>query len=116
DEQAVRIEFWGDQVERITKFDPLTGQTITPLKRCAIYPATHYVVQRQTIERALSAIRLELVERLGEHPPGGKAPGGAAAGEPHELRYRHDAGDRHLRRDRELQPAPQRAARGGTPG
>ncbi|MBI4419564.1 MAG: excinuclease ABC subunit UvrB [Gemmatimonadetes bacterium] len=64
EEQAVRLEFWGDQVERISKIDPLTGVTIADLKRCAIYPATHYVVQRPTVERAVKAIRIELTERL----------------------------------------------------
>src|SRR5438477_1345496 len=66
DEQAVRIEFWGDEIERIAKIDPLTGDTITQLQRCAIYPATHCVTQRATIERAVGAIRAELRERLAE--------------------------------------------------
>ncbi|HUL03862.1 MAG TPA: excinuclease ABC subunit UvrB [Gemmatimonadales bacterium] len=66
DEQAVRVEFWGDTVERIAKIDPLTGNVITPLTRCAIYPATHFVTQRQTVERAVTAIRAELRERLAE--------------------------------------------------
>jgi len=72
DEQGVRIEFWGDQVERITKIDPLTGKGITDLKRCAIYPASHYVVERPSIERAVKAIRAELAERLLELRQGGK--------------------------------------------
>jgi len=66
DEQAVRIEFWGDAIERIAKIDPLTGNVITQLERCAIYPATHFVTQRPTIERAVTAIRAELRERLAE--------------------------------------------------
>src|SRR5919198_726136 len=40
DEQAVRIEFWGEEIERITKIAPLTGDAITELRRCAVYPAT----------------------------------------------------------------------------
>jgi len=66
DEQAVRIEFWGDEIERIAKIDPLTGNVVTQLERCAIYPATHFVTQRATIERAVSAIRAELRDRLAE--------------------------------------------------
>ena len=66
DEQAVRIEFWGDEIERIAKIDPLTGNVIKPLDRSAIYPATHFVTQRATIERAVSRIRAELAERLAE--------------------------------------------------
>src|SRR5688572_17105309 len=64
EEQAIRIELWGDEVERITRFHPLTGETITRLPRAAIYPATHFVTQRSTIERAVALIRLELEERL----------------------------------------------------
>jgi len=66
DEQAVRVEFWGDTVERIAKIDPLTGNTITELARAAVYPATHFVTERPTIERAVSRIRAELAERLAE--------------------------------------------------
>jgi len=66
DEQAVRVEFWGDTVERITKIDPLTGNTITELPRAAVYPATHFVTERPTIERAVVAIRAELGARLAE--------------------------------------------------
>ncbi len=66
DEQAVRIEFWGDEIERIAKIDPLTGNVIKPMDRSAIYPATHFVTQRATIERAVSRIRAELAERLAE--------------------------------------------------
>jgi len=66
DEQAVRIEFWGDAIERIAKIDPLTGNVIVELERCAIYPATHFVTQRATIERAVSSIRTELHHRLAE--------------------------------------------------
>jgi excinuclease ABC subunit B len=66
DEQAVRIEFWGDEIERIAKIDPLTGNVIKPMDKSAIYPATHFVTQRATIERAVSRIRAELAERLAE--------------------------------------------------
>src|ERR1043166_3955215 len=66
DEQAVRIEFWGDTVEKIAKIDPLTGDTIAELPRTAVYPATHFVTERPTVERAVAAIRVELKERLTE--------------------------------------------------
>src|SRR5512143_2287032 len=62
--QAVRVEFWGDTVERITRIDPLTGKATANLDRCAIYPAKHFVTQRPTIERAVKLIRAELAERL----------------------------------------------------
>src|SRR5437764_1180003 len=66
DEQAVRIEFWGDAIERIAKIDPLTGNVIRQMDKSAIYPATHFVTQRATIERAVSRIRAELGARLTE--------------------------------------------------
>ena len=66
DEQAVRIEFWGDTVERIAKVDPLTGNAIAELRRSAVYPATHFVTERPRIEHAVTAIRAELKERLAE--------------------------------------------------
>src|SRR5467141_2564019 len=66
DEQGVRIEFWGDVVERIAKIDPTTGNTIAELPRAAVYPATHFVTERPTIERAVAAIRQELRDRLTE--------------------------------------------------
>src|SRR6266511_1663703 len=66
DEQAVRVEFWGDTVERVAKIDPLTGDTISELPRSAIYPATHFVTERPSVERAVRAIREELTQRLAE--------------------------------------------------
>src|SRR5215210_1002618 len=71
-EQAIRIELWGDEVERISKINPLTGETIAQLDQCAIYPAKHFVTQRPTIERAVKAIREELVVRLAELKGAGK--------------------------------------------
>ena len=64
DEQAIRIELWGDEVERISRFDPLTGEIITALERTAIYPASHYVTERSTIEEMVPRIRVELAEQL----------------------------------------------------
>jgi len=64
DEQAVRVELWGDEVERITRFDPLTGEIITALERTAIYPASHYVTPRRTVNEMVPLIREELAEQL----------------------------------------------------
>jgi excinuclease ABC subunit B len=66
EEQGVRIELWGDEIERISKIDPLTGNVITALERAAIYPAKHFVTSRPTIERAVRRIQAELSERLQE--------------------------------------------------
>jgi len=72
EEQAVRIEFWGEQVERVSKIDPLTGNVIAELSRCAIYPTTHYVTRRSTVERAVRSIKEELVGQLRQFRENGK--------------------------------------------
>src|SRR5436309_10766314 len=72
EEQGVRVEMWGNQVERISKINVLTGETIASLDRAAIYPAKHFVTQRPTLERAVKLIRSELVERLAELKAAGK--------------------------------------------
>ncbi|MDO8666038.1 MAG: excinuclease ABC subunit UvrB [Gemmatimonadales bacterium] len=72
EEQAVRIELFGDTIERITKIEPLTGKAVAQLERCAIYPATLFVTNRDNLERALTAIRSELAERLIELRTAGK--------------------------------------------
>ncbi|HET9725394.1 MAG TPA: excinuclease ABC subunit UvrB [Gemmatimonadales bacterium] len=71
-EQAIRIELWGDEVERISKINPLSGTTIAQLEQCAIYPAKHFVTERSKIERAVGLIRAELAERLAELRGAGK--------------------------------------------
>src|SRR5476651_2436528 len=60
EEQGVRVELWGDEVERISKINVLTGETIATLERAAVYPAKHFVTQRPTLERAVKLIREEL--------------------------------------------------------
>ena len=72
DDQAIRIELWGDEVERITRFDPLTGEIITTLDRTAIYPASHYVTERRTIDEMAPLIRSELDEQLARFRNEGK--------------------------------------------
>ena len=72
EEQGVRIEMFGDEVERISKIDPLTGASITSLNKTAIYPAKHFVTSRPVIERAVAKIRAELGERLSELKATGK--------------------------------------------
>ncbi|OYV81712.1 MAG: excinuclease ABC subunit B, partial [Acidithiobacillus ferrivorans] len=64
EDEAVRIELFGDELERISLFDPLTGKTITRLPRYTIYPKSHYVTPRETILAALDAIKDELRSRL----------------------------------------------------
>ncbi len=64
EENGVRVEFFGDTVERISIFDPVTFKTIEELPRIAIFPNSHYVVDRPTLLKAIDDIRSELKERL----------------------------------------------------
>ncbi len=72
EEQGVRIELWGDEVERISKINVVTGETIAILERAAVYPAKHFVTSRPSLERAIGMIRSELAARLEELRRAGK--------------------------------------------
>lgn len=63
---AIRIEFFGDEVDRITEVDILTGEIKDELKHVAVFPASHYVVDKENINRAVKAIEEELEERVKE--------------------------------------------------
>ncbi len=63
-DKALRIEFFGDEIESISEIDPLRGVALQRLSKCAIYPASHYVSTRETLERAVEQIRLDLEERI----------------------------------------------------
>jgi len=65
-ERAVRIEFFGDEVDAIAEIDPLRGKVVGRPKRAMIYPASHYVATEDTLRRAIAGIRGELQERLAE--------------------------------------------------
>jgi len=66
EERAIRVEFFGDQVESITAVDPLRGIKLQALQRVAVYPGSHYVTTRDNLKRAITDIWAELGERLGE--------------------------------------------------
>jgi excinuclease ABC subunit B len=66
DDTAVRISFWGDQVEKIERIDPVRGAVVEELERLPVYPRTHYVTPRSQLLKAIDGIRLELDERLTE--------------------------------------------------
>jgi excinuclease ABC subunit B len=63
-DRALRIEFFGDDVEAISEIDPLRGAVLQKLSKCSIYPASHYVSTRETLERAVEQIRVDLAERI----------------------------------------------------
>ncbi len=64
EKRALRIEFFGDEVEGIAEIDPLRGQVLDRLPRTAVFPASHYVATRPTLERAIRDIQEELRERI----------------------------------------------------
>ena len=64
EQNAIRIEFFGDQVDSISEIDPLRGDVKKRLKRATIYPASHYVTQRTTRKRAVETIKNELKDRI----------------------------------------------------
>ena len=64
DEEAIRVEFFGDEVDQITRFDPLTGSAITAPDRFTLFPAKQFVTPHEKMRRAVQAIRIELDERV----------------------------------------------------
>ncbi|HIT26831.1 MAG TPA: excinuclease ABC subunit UvrB [Candidatus Ornithoclostridium excrementipullorum] len=71
-EVAVRVEFWGDEIEKIVQFDPLTAKPISELKHVNFYPASHYVVEKEKKERALEKIGRDMVECVKKFEEDGK--------------------------------------------
>ena len=65
-DRAVRVEFFGDEIDRITEFHPVTGAAIKSLQHVAVYPASHYVTPRDKMDAAIRQIRRELDARLAE--------------------------------------------------
>jgi excinuclease ABC subunit B len=63
---AVRVEFWGDEVERISEFDPLTGELLLERNRIDIYPARHFITSEEKLRDAIADIEAELEARLAE--------------------------------------------------
>ncbi len=62
---AVRVEFWGDEIDRLAKLDPLTGDLVSEEPAVLIYPAEHYSIPESTMERAIDEIEADLEERIG---------------------------------------------------
>ncbi len=71
-DDAIRIEFWGDVPERISRIDPVRGRAVEELERVPIYPNSHYVTPREDLLRAIDAIRRELDEQAARFEEEGK--------------------------------------------
>ena len=72
-DKAVRVEFFGDEIDRISEFNPVSGQVARTLQHIAIYPASHYVTTKDKLERAIVEIDKELDEREAQFLAEGKA-------------------------------------------
>ena len=71
-DKAIRVEFFGDEIDRICEMNPLTGDIINVVNHVAIYPASHYVISQDKLEPALEEIRLEMEERVAWFQQNGK--------------------------------------------
>ena len=71
-EIAIRVEFFGDEIDRICEFDALTGRTISVLSHISIYPATHYVVGQERMEKALGQIQADMDAEVAQFLADGK--------------------------------------------
>jgi excinuclease ABC subunit B len=71
-ETAYRISFFGDEVEQITHFDPMTGEVYAKLDNLVVWPATEYVTSKPTIERAVDELRAELEEQVAKFEADGR--------------------------------------------
>ena len=72
DETGLRVEWWGDDIERIARFHPVTGEVVAELDDITIYPATHYAASDERLKVAIAGIERELAERLAELERQGK--------------------------------------------
>ncbi|CAN5623522.1 hypothetical protein BH20CHL7_BH20CHL7_00530 [soil metagenome] len=77
EETLVRVEFFGDEVERITELDPLTGELLAERKETNVYPATHFVTPTDKLKEAIVDIEAEMEERVGQLEAEGRALEGA---------------------------------------
>lgn len=71
-EHGLRVEFFGDDIEALTEFDPLTGKTLRKIEQFELFPATQYVASRDRIEKAIAPIKAELEERIAWYEKEGK--------------------------------------------
>jgi excinuclease ABC subunit B len=72
EETIVRVEYFGDEVDRMIRLDPITGELIDELNELFVFPASHYVTERERMESAINSIQSELEERLAELERSGK--------------------------------------------
>ena len=102
EETALRIGLFGDEIDELVSFDPLTGKSFRRHDRVAVYPKSHFVTSRARLKEAVETIKAELVERRTQLESRRQAARGAAAAPAHDVRSRDDSRDRLLPWHREL--------------
>ena len=111
-EKAIRIEWFGDEIEMISEVDPLRGKVLRKIDEVSIFPGSHYVTPADRLTRAMTGIKEELRERLGELKAGNKLVEEQRLAAADALRPRDARADGALQGDRELL-APPVGARAG---
>ena len=115
EDRAWRVSMFGDEVEPIAEFDPLTGERMAKLDQITALPNSHYVTPKPTLQQAVESIKEELKQRLEVLPHQGQAARGRAARAAHHRRPRDDrsrpAPARASRTTRATSPAGSRASR-----
>ena len=101
-EVAERVEFWGDEIEKISEFDPLTGEILVSRTSLNIYPAKHFVATTEKLQMAIADISTELTERVKELDDSGKLLEVGAAQAAHDVRSGDAGRDGLLLGDRKL--------------
>jgi excinuclease ABC subunit B len=108
EDRAWKLSFFGEELESITEFDPLTGEKTDTFDRIRIYANSHYVTPRPTMQQAVKGIKARAAPAARPAGRRGQAAGSPAAGAAHQLRSRDAGGHRRLQRDRELLALPDR--------
>ena len=110
--EAVRVQFFDEEIESLAYFDPLTGEVLRKVPRLTVFPSTHYVTPRERLLAAIEEIKVELRATARGTACRGQAAGGAAPRAAHAVRSRDDHRARLLRGHRELLPLSLRAGAG----
>ena len=116
EENVIRIEFFGDEVDRILELDPLTGEIIGEKDSITIYPATHFITSEEKMKRAIASIEEELEERVAYFKAQGKLLEAQRLQQRTRVRPGDAAGGGRLPGHRKLLPPPDGAGARGAAG
>ena len=115
DDRGIRVEYFGDEIDRICRFDVITGRVLEEVDQVPVFPRNHYVTPEERMRRAIASIEEELGEHLVVLERENRLPRDAAIGAADPLRPGDAARARFVRRHRELLAPPVRPGAGGSP-